>query len=154
MKLLLATPTNMVLEDPTVGQSLIGVFNEIKIQIASDSPEIAANIMLPKEWAVFWRFGLEPEEEGKEYSLVIEMRWPDGAILGLQTLSAVQPTKNGMSFVAKLQAFPMGQNGTFRVSAKLTSNAELVCGPIETEIKVSLERSLSPSGGVKDEKPT
>lgn len=149
MKLLLATPANMVLDDATSGHSLIGVFHEIKIQISTDAPEVPSNAMIPKDWALFLKFGLDPEEEGKDYSLAIELYWPDGTSFGSHIVKAAQPTRNGLTFIVKLQAFPMGQSGNIRAVSTLRSADEIVCGPIETEIKVTVDRSLSSGSETK-----
>ena len=142
MKVLLAAPCNLVLEDKISGHSLIGVFHEIRIQIPADAPDIPVNAMIPREWALFAKFGLEAEEEGLPYSLTVDFRWPDGTPFASHTVQAEQPTKNGMAFITRLQAFPMGQNGIIKSTATLNSGDNIVCGPIETEIKVIVERTL------------
>ena len=98
--------------------------------------------MLPKEWAIFSKFGLEPSEEDKDYTLKTDIFWPDGKVLASHILDAMPPTKNGMAFIAKSQAFPMGQQGVVRIRESLTSEGKVVFGPIEMEVKVSVERSL------------
>jgi hypothetical protein len=142
MKLLLTAPCILVLQDAEAGHSLIGVFHEIKIQISHDAPEIPSNAMLPKEWSIFSKFGLDPDEDGKNYTLKTDVFWPDGNILVSHALDAKQPTKNGLAFIAKLQAFPMGQQGIVRISESLTSEGKVVFGPIELEVKIVIERSL------------
>jgi hypothetical protein len=140
MKLLLAAPCNMALQDPDVGHSLIGVFHEIKIQVSQDA-EVPNNAMVPKEWAIFSKFSLEPNEEGKDYSLSTDIFWPDGNLL-LNNVLPAKIAKNGMAFIAKLQTFPMGQQGIVRIRESLTSEGKIVCGPIELEVKVVIEKVL------------
>jgi hypothetical protein len=139
MKLLLAAPCNLVLQDPEVGHSLIGVFHESKIQIPHDAPEVPSNAMVPREWSIFSKFGLDPDDEGKNYSLKIDVFWPDGSILISHTVNAARPTNNGMAFIAKLQAFPMGQQGIVRIIQNLSSEGNVVFGPIELEGKEKSE---------------
>jgi hypothetical protein len=142
MKPLITVPCQIALNDPVSGHSLIGVFHEIKVQISGDLPELPLNAMLPKEWAVFSKFGLTPEEEGREYSLKTDIYWPDGSLLLRNLLPAEKPTRNGMAFIVRLQAFPFGQPGMIRVVETLLSGDENVYGPIELEINVSVEKSL------------
>jgi hypothetical protein len=144
MKLLIATPCEKVLQDPESGHSLIAVFHEIKIQISQDAPEIPGNALIPKEWAVFSKFELKPDEEGKEYSLKMEVFWPDGTLLVGNQVAAAQPTKNGMAFVIKMQGFPIGQPGVIRMNQTLTTNGKPVYGPTELTARVVVERSLPP----------
>jgi hypothetical protein len=145
MKLLLAAPCNLALQDPEVGHSLIGVFHEIKIQIPLDAAEIPSNAMIPREWSIFSKFSLDPEEEGKDYTLKTDVFWPDGTILISHALDAKQPTKDGVAFIAKLQAFPMGQQGIVRINESLTSEGKVVFGPIKLEVKIEIERILPPT---------
>jgi hypothetical protein len=144
MNLLLAAPCQLALQDPVSGHSLIGVFHEIKIQVSEDAPEVPRNAMVPREWAVFSKFALAPEEEGRDYSLLTEVFWPDGTPLASLTVEAAQPTKNGLSFIARLQAFPMGQPGIVRIRTSLRSGENLVWGPTDLEILVIVEKSLHP----------
>jgi hypothetical protein len=129
----------MAMNDPDVGHSLIGVFHEILIQISHDA-EPPSNAMIPKEWAIFSKFSLDLEEEGKEYSLVTDIFWPDGSLLLSQTLNAIQPTKNGMAFITRLQAFPMGQQGKVRIKETLTSEGRAIWGPMELEVVVRVDK--------------
>lgn len=144
MRILLAAPCNVALQDPEVGQSLIGVFHGMKIQISQDA-EVPDNAMLPKEWAIFSKFGLDPDEEGKSYSLVTNIFWPDGKLLVNHLLPAAEPTKDGMNFITRMQAIPVGQEGIVKVSQTVISEGEIVCGPIELEIKVTIEKTLPPA---------
>jgi hypothetical protein len=143
MKLLLAAPCQMSLQDAETGHSLIAVFHEIKIAVPIDTPELPSNAIAPKEWGVFSKFGLTPDEEGKEYTLTTEIFWPDGNQLMHQELHAIQPTKNGMAFISRMQGFPMGQNGIVRVIQTLSSDGHIVLEPIEIEIGVVVEHSLN-----------
>lgn len=144
MELLLVVPCSFVIDDRNSGHSLIGIFHELKILLPPDA-DIPSNAMVPKEWAVFWKFALDPEEEGKDYSLVANFFWPDGTIFAQQTLVATPPTRNGMAFVVRLQSFPLGQSGKIKVVSTLNSGEKIVLGPINLELTLSVEKSLSGS---------
>jgi hypothetical protein len=145
MKLLLIAPCQIALQDPDQGHSLIAVFHEIKIRIPEDAPQLPVNAIIPKEWAIFSKFGLEPEEEGKDYSLDTTIFWPDGAVFATQVICALQPTRNGLAFIVRLQGFPMGQNGVVKVSQTLLRGERVVYEGAESEIRMSVERTL-PAG--------
>ena len=141
MKLLLTTSCDKVLEDPESGTSLIAIFHEIKVHIPIDA-EIPNNAAIPREWFIFTKFSLAPEEEEADYALETQVFWPDGTqFLGL-TIGAKQPTRNGMAFKVKLPAFPIGQPGSLKITQTLRSNSDIVLGPIENEIIVRIERGL------------
>ena len=91
------------------------------------------------------KFSLDPEEEGKDYTLKTDVFWPDGTIPTSHALDAKQPTKDGVAFIAKLQAFPMGQQGIVRINESLTSEGKVVFGPIKLEVKIEIERILPPT---------
>lgn len=144
MRLLLTAPCQMALQDPEAGHSLIAIFHEIKINVSLDAPAFPSEALLPKEWAVFSKFGLNTDEEGKDYTLTTEIFWPDGRPLMRHVLPAAQPTKDGMAFITRMQGFPMGQNGLVRITQILSSDGKTVLGPVESEIRVTVERSLPP----------
>jgi hypothetical protein len=149
MKLLLAALCDRVLNDPDYGHSLIAVFHAIRIQIVQDAPGLPSNAVLPKEWAIFAKYGLESNEEGKDYSITGEIFWPDGSLFGTLTVAAAQPSKDGMAFILKVNGFPMGQNGTIRVLLTLSSSGKTVFGPTELIAKVNVERNLPVMGAAK-----
>jgi hypothetical protein len=136
MKLLILTPCNNVLQDPQFGSSLISVFHGINFQVPPDT-EVPSNAVIPKEWAVFSKWRLEPDEYGKEYTSRIEIYWPDGAEFTKASVVAQQPTKDGMAFINRMNGFPVGQDGEIRVLQFLESSGEVVYGPVETIIKVN-----------------
>jgi hypothetical protein len=132
----------MVVQDPDSGQSLIAVFHEIKIRIG-DTSEVPSNALIPKDWTVFTKFALEPEEEGKDYVLNTRIFWPDGSPFVDQSLTANQPTKNALVFTIRMQGFPIGQSGMIKIRQTLTSGGIEVCEQIEVEVRVVLEKALA-----------
>src|SRR5271165_3941587 len=142
MKLLLIAPCQIALQDPEQGHSLIAIFHDILIKLPETSPAPPPNAIIPREWAIFTKFALEPNEEGKDYALATNIFWPDETSFVSQVLHAAQPTKNGMAFIAKLQGFPMGQNGKVRITQQLFMGDQVVSENIETDILVRVERVL------------
>lgn len=140
MKLLVFTPCQLVLQDPVNGQSLISVFHEIKIQVPK-SNEVPTNAILPKEWSIFCKWEVAPEEQGKLYIANLEILWPDGNQFVKQALPAAQAAKFDLSFVFKLLGFPMGQSGRIKVIISLESDGQLVFDPTATFVNVDLQRT-------------
>jgi hypothetical protein len=141
MKALLIAACERVISDPEAGSSLISLFHEIKIQIAKDAPDPPSNAVIPQRWAVFVKFELDPNEEGRDYTLVSDIFWPDGTpFLSGYELSAKQPTNNGMAFILNNLGFPMGQPGKISIRTKLMSGGKIVCEPSEVSIIVRVEK--------------
>lgn len=136
MKLVIFTPCNNVLQDPQFGASLISVFHGIVFRV-SEGTELPPNAVTPKEWAVFSKYNMEPEDVGKDYTSILTIHWPDGSIFTEASLQAKQPTIGGMAFVNRLSGFPIGQDGRLRLVQRLESDGVLVAGPEELFVVVN-----------------
>ena|ERR1035438_2166062 len=152
MKLLVFTPCNIVLQDPGLGSSLISIFHGITFKVPTGT-ELPSNAVMPKEWAIFSKWGLELEEYGKEYTSKIEIYWPDGTEFAKFSLVSEQPTKDGMAFINRLTGFPVGQDGEIRVVQLLEGNGEIVYGPVELIVKINDPAYLvtTPQGDVNED---
>jgi hypothetical protein len=136
MKLLLHSACNNVLQDPQFGASLISVFHAIAFMVP-EGQEFPANAVVPKEWAIFCKWSLLPEEYGKNYTCLHKLFWPDGTVFAEAKLEAVQPTKDGMAFVQRLNGFPVGQQGNLRIVQTIESDGVIVGGPDELLIAIN-----------------
>lgn len=128
------------------GHSLIAVFHDLKIQIPGNAPDPPPNALLPKEWAIFVKYDLLPDEEGRDYAAQCDIFWPDGNAFVSHTADAAQPTKDGMSFIFRMMAFPIGQNGTIKAKVSLLSHGTVVSGPVEVLARVTVEKTLHATG--------
>jgi hypothetical protein len=137
MKLLLLTACDKVLQDPQFGSSLISVFHGIKFQVPAGT-ELPKDAVVPKEWAIFSKWELLPEEENKNHVSVIEIFWPDGNAFIKYALKAAQPTKNGMAFINRMTGFPVGQDGKLKVIQSLECDGVVVGGPHELDLQVDV----------------
>jgi hypothetical protein len=144
MKLLLLTACEKVLQDVQSGHSLISVFHGLTIQLPPE-PEMPGNAVIPKEWAIFSKWELLPDEEGKNYASSVEIFWPDGTFFAKSIIAAAQPTQDGMAFIVRLPGFPIGQNGKLKIVQFLQSDDEQVFGPVELEVRVAVTRDLEAS---------
>jgi hypothetical protein len=137
MKLLILAACEKVLSDPQSGPSLIAIFNGMKVTTHTDAV-VPRDALLPREWSIFSRWQLEPEEEGKNYTSSTEILWPDGTQFGRLDLVAEQPTADGMSFTGRLTGFPIGQNGKVRIIQTLKRDDGSVSGPFEMFLTVTV----------------
>ncbi len=135
MKNLVHVPCQMAIQDQISGHSLIAIFHEIKLQFPGGA-EIPLNAVIPREWAIFSKWELEVDEEGRDYVSTTEIYWPDGTLFARFELKAANPIANGMAFVVRLSGFPMGQIGIIRVTNTLSEGGRLVSGPNEIAIRV------------------
>jgi hypothetical protein len=152
MKLLILTACDKVLVDALGGgQSLIGIFEGVNVVLTDAYP---SNASLQREWFIFSKWQLEPDEEGKNYTSLTEIFWPDGNKFGGLELVAAPPTKSGMSFIGRLLTFPFGQIGNLKVVQTLRSDGDLVFGPFEMSISVQSTIAQTSTAGEANAKAT
>jgi len=135
MKNLIHTPCQLAIRDDASGHSLIAIFHELKLQFPPGT-EIPSNAVIARDWALFSKWEMDEEEEGRDYISTTEIFWPDGTLFSRSELKASTPVANGMAFIVRVNGFPMGQTGTIRISSILSENGNLIAGPIETAIRL------------------
>jgi hypothetical protein len=133
----------MVITDKEAGygHSLIAVFHDLSIRVP-ESAEVPTNALLPKEWAIFSKWRIDPTEGGKKIKLICEAFWPNGDPLFRSELPAAQIIKNQTTFIIRNLGFPMGQNGIIRIVLSVFVEDELAHDPVELEINFRLEKDL------------
>jgi hypothetical protein len=143
MRLLLATPCQLVIQDSEsqLGHSLIAVFHNVGIRVPPEN-EVPSNALLPKEWAVFSKWAMSPEEATKQYSLHFEAYWPDGTLLVSQDVISRPIVGKDIAFIIRNSGFPIGQNGIVRIVLSLFGDGALVHDPVSLEVEVTLTRDL------------
>jgi hypothetical protein len=122
--------------------SLISLFGKVIIQLSAEAPEIPQNAVMPKEWAVFSSWDLEPEDENKEFYFCLEMFHPDGSQFAetyRQRLNVEVGKRCQMS--ANMSGFPIGQAGTVKIKVWVEQNHQIAV-PL-TELKIELEVNRS-----------
>jgi hypothetical protein len=135
MKILLLAACDRVIQDPQFGNSLISVFHGIKFQVPTGA-EMPNDAVIPKEWAIFSKWELLPEDEDKPYTSAIKILWPNGTEFIQYRLAAAQPTKTGLAFINRLNGFPVGQAGKIKILQSLECDGAVVYGPEELDIQV------------------
>jgi hypothetical protein len=130
------TPCTNVLIDMQYGASLISIFHGITFTLP-EGTERPTNAVMPKEWAIYSKWNLEPEEYGKNYTSNIKIYWPDGTLFSEATLDAVQPTKDGMAFINRMNGFPVGQDGKLRILQTLESDGITIARSEEITLAIN-----------------
>jgi len=141
MKLLLASPCQMVIADKESGYSLIAVFHHIKVRVP-EAAEIPSNALLPKEWAIFSQWQLDSSEAERNVKQVAEAYWPNGDPLFKQELKALNITENQAAFIIRNIGFPMGQNGIIKILLSMFVDDKPAFDPIELNVKVEMIKDL------------
>lgn len=143
MKLLIATPCQMVITDKEagLGHSLIAVFHLLKIRV-SETAEVPSNALLPKEWAVFSKWKLDPIESQKKIKLVTEAFWPNGDPLFKNELASIDVIDGQTAFIVRNMGFPIGQNGSIKIILSIFVDDELAHAPVELDMEVELIKDL------------
>jgi len=141
MNNILFAPCQLVIQDAELGHSLIAVFHEIKMQFPPGT-EIPSNAVIPRDWAIFTKWEMSSDEEGKDYVSNTDIFWPDGSMFATFSLHAKPPVATGMAFIVRLQGFPMGQAGLIRITNRVMNGEVLVAGPIERSIRIHREFNL------------
>jgi hypothetical protein len=153
MKIQILTPCEKIIQDPKTGPSLIATFQEIGISVPT-STELPTNAVVPKEWAIYAMWALEPEDQGKTFSLKFAIYWPNGDLFVEQGIDTFAALPDWVTLMAGLPAFPMGQAGKIKVAVWVECEGKVVAEPTETFIRINVDRndqlfSIHPTGGVE-----
>lgn len=142
MRMLIASPCQMVItdKDEATGHSLIGVFHSLKIRVP-ETTEVPAKALLPKEWAIFSKWELDPSESAKEIKLFVEIFWPDGEPLSKTELVAAEISENQTAFIIRTIGFPMG-GGKIKIILSIFADGELAHEPVVLSVGVVLAKDL------------
>lgn len=125
--------------------SLISLFNVMNVMIPTDQTDpIASNAVVPKEWVIFTSWEREPQDDGKEYSQIIEILYPDGTHFAKPRdfKFTIPAGKSHYQCTTNVNGFPIGQLGMYTVKMRLERNAETISGP--TSIKINLQHVPAP----------
>ena len=119
--------------------SLINVFS--KITLTLQDQEITRNFVIPKEWAVFSSWKVEPGDEAREYFLCTQVRYPDRTPFGEtnRIKIAIEPERQAQIAV-QMVAFPIAQPGFYTTSIWIEENQSVVVDPIELRVELEIIR--------------
>jgi len=120
--------------------SVIGLFNKITAGRSADSPEIPANAVAPKEYAIFTSWDLEPADRGKEYNQFYEFFYPDGTQFGERANLRVKMGEGKrMNSTANSNALPIGQVGVYTARTWLEDDQKkIIFEPISLQFEVEV----------------
>lgn len=129
--------------------SAIGMFSKLTVPVPQNEkpPE---NAVAPKEWAVIAAWDPIEGEEGKEFTLCVEIFFPDGKPFVETHRSAFKLERDLRSHnTMKLLGFPVGQQGRIETRVWLESDGKPVGEKfslyLSVEHKVADNPAVSPS---------
>jgi hypothetical protein len=124
--------------------SLINLFDKMLVSMPLGT-EIPNNAAVPKEWALFVKWETGPGDELTQYTFCWQMVYPDESLFGETTRLKLQvePPKRAQVNV-RVNAFPIGQEGTFKVRTWLEDNKKSVLGLTDTKIEVEWQSTPTP----------
>jgi hypothetical protein len=107
----------------------------------SDSPRIPPNLVIPKEWAVFSAWDIEPGDEARKYMVCTQMLYPDHSPFGptSRVPLKIEADKRSQN-VIRVFGFPIGQAGFYTVQTWIEENDQKVLGPIEFKIELDIQK--------------
>ena len=122
--------------------SLIGLFSKIIAATfpgTSEFPQIPPNAVVPKEWAIFSAWDIEPGDEKIKYIVCTQILYPDNSPFGEinRTVLKIEANKRSQN-VIRIPGFPIGQTGFYSVNTWIEENEQKVFGPIEFKIEVEI----------------
>lgn len=116
----------VIVEEGTRVVSAIGMFSKLTVPIPHNEtpPE---NAVVPKEWSIIAAWDPIDGEEGREFTLCVELFFPDGKPFVETTRSKFKIERDLRSHNSiKLLGFPVGQQGRVETKAWLESDGRLI----------------------------
>jgi hypothetical protein len=148
MKLLVFTACTKVLSDPIAGTSLISMFQEMNAVVPTETA-LPKDAVLPKEWAVFTLWSLEPEEIAKPYSMKFELRWPNGDLFTQNTVP-LNAKPGDMAeyntYTVNMMGLPMGQDGKLKVTVWVELDGKAVTDQFDLFVGTKIVHDISKLG--------
>jgi hypothetical protein len=129
-----------VLITPDGVASLISLFSKIIASVPAEV-EIPKNGVVPREWAVFSAWDIDPGDELKEHFICTQILYPDQTQFGEIHRVKMNVEKGKRSQVAaQMNGFPIGQEGFHTVRVWIEEKQQRVVGPIEFKIQLEIIR--------------
>lgn len=119
--------------------SLINIFSKITLTLPEQ--EIPRNSVVPKEWAVFSSWRVEPGDETRDYFLCTQVRYPDRTPFGeTNRIKIVIEPERQAQIAVQMLAFPIAQPGFYTASVWIEENQAVVVDPIELRVELEIIR--------------
>lgn len=122
--------------------SLISLFDTVSANIPQ-GVTIPPNAVAPKEWAIFVAWDWRDEDEGREYTQLVELLYPDNSVFGKRNSVkfAMQRGKRHQ-IRAHSQGFPIGQVGSYAIKMWLEHNGAEIVPP--QSIHINVQHTVAP----------
>lgn len=132
-----------VITDQAGVVSLIGLFHKITARPLAGADAPPPNAVIPKEWAIFTLWEVDPSEYGKKYQQAFQTVYPDGTNFGLETRVPITPEqgKRMLQCVALSTAMPISQNGLYTIKTWLEEDGKKIAEPTPISFEIELVRT-------------
>jgi hypothetical protein len=134
-RLAVFTICEKVIIDDAGMASLICLFTDIGAAVPPLT-EMPPNAVAPKEWAIFSAWEWEDGDEGKEYSLFFEVRYPDGKTFAEGKATFVMQKDKRNQVKIPFVGIPVAQQGKCTVRIRLKHGDSLIIEPAPVYIKI------------------
>jgi hypothetical protein len=122
--------------------SLIALFTKIIVNIPAGT-EIPKNAVVPKDWAIFSMWTLEPGDESRDCMICTEIIYPDETpFFPIPKAKMVLEANKKSQVGIQVQGFPIGQEGFYTVRTWVEEGEKTIAGPIEFKLEVQINRQL------------
>jgi hypothetical protein len=125
--------------------SLIGLFSKIiavaSFTTGSEIQEIPHNAVVPKDWAIFSQWDIEPGDEKRQFVICTQIFYPDESPFGPTSKIPLKiEAKAKSQNVIRISGFPIGQAGFYKVRTWIEENDREVLSPIEFKIELEFQK--------------
>jgi hypothetical protein len=139
---LISTPGEPSLPDESGAgpASLISLFSKLLVAAAAagEAASIPTNAIIPKEWAIYTEWDVEPGDENRSYVLNAHVLFPDGTPFGEPAKIQINVTPNRRSqVIVRCPAFPIGQVGMYTARVWIEENQQRVGEHIDLKVEVA-----------------
>lgn len=126
--------------------SLIGLFTKVYFSIPPGAPEIPANAVAPKEWAIYSEWDSEPGDEKRNYFLGAQIYYPNGEPFGLPIKVRINIVLGQRAQVfIRVPGFPIGQAGTYTIQVWAEADEERIGNPVNLTVEVIIFKQENPA---------
>lgn len=113
----------VIIDKITNGHSLISVLVNAEIRQPTEIV-VPSDAVAPAPWYVFTLWESDPEESGKTFEQVLEVRWPNGEIFAANRLPVTTDESLMAQFAVGINTLPIGQVGKVVITSWIEHEGE------------------------------
>jgi hypothetical protein len=128
-----------VILDNRGAPSLITIMQNAHIDAipGAQREQVPANAVIPKDWFIFSAWSPSAEDVGKEYEQITHVYWPNEQVFTeTKTKFAVSREDDYQYNTILLMGFPIGQQGTLKITARIHHGGLPVTDLISFDLRI------------------